>query len=150
MRKTLFLVVTALLATGCGAGLAAVTQPGTAKIELRLIAKNEADGFKVPTWDGKLFMFVEKQAPLTDRDVETVRLAKLPTGAPAINLQLDQTASLALEDITLKNVGRRLAILVDGKIVIAPTIKERITGGSMTVAGFDATQTANIFARIKK
>ena len=150
MRTTLSLLALALAAAGCGAVIVSVTQPGTAKLELRLIAANEANGFKVTTWDGKTTMFVEKRAPLTDKDVETVKLSKMPDGSPAINLVFDQTASLALEDITSKNIGRRLAILVAGKIVIAPTIKERIEGGHMTLAGFNAADTATIFNRIKK
>jgi preprotein translocase subunit SecD len=144
------LVVPAVLAAGCGGALGSVTQPGTAKLELRLIATNEADGFKVPTWDGKASLVVEKRAPLCDRDVEMVKLSKLPDGAPAIDLQFDQTASLTLEDFTSKNIGRRVAILVSGKVVIAPAIKERITGGHMTLAGFNATETADIYAKIKK
>ena len=150
MRKTLPLIALALAAAGCGAVIVNVTQPGTAKLELRLIAANEADGFKVTTWDGKTAMFVEKRAPLTDRDVDKVKLSKLPDGSPSIDLVFDQTASLALEDITSKNIGRRLAILVAGKVVIAPTIKERIEGGHMTLAGFNAADTADIYGRIKK
>ena len=150
MRTTLSLLALALAAAGCGAVIISVTQPGTAKLELRLIAANEADGFKVTTWDGKATMFVEKRAPLTDRDVDKVRRSKLADGKPAIDLMLDQTAALALEDITSKNIGRRMAVLVGGKIVLAPTIKERIEGGHMTLAGLPAADTAAIFSRIKK
>lgn len=150
MRTTLPLLALALAAAGCGAALGGVTQPGTTKLELRLIAKSEAEGFKVMTWDGKVSMFVEKSAPLCDRDVEKVTPSKLPDGKPAIDLMFDQTASLTLEDITSKNIGRRMAILVDGKVVIAPTIKERISGGHMTLAGFNVADTATIYGRIKK
>lgn len=150
MRTATLALALAIVAAGCGAGLGSVTQPGTSKLELRLITANEAEGFKVPTWDGKLTMVVEKRVPLNDRDVETVKLSKLPDGAPAIDLQFDQTAALTLEDVTGKNVGRRMALLVDGKIVIAPTIKERITGGHMTLMGPDAAATKTIYDRIKK
>jgi len=140
-----------LLATaGCGASLHQVTQPGTSRLELRLVATNEAEGFKVPTWDGKASFVVEKTAALTDRDIERVRLSKLPDGSPAIEIQFDQTASLALEDLTLKNIGRRLCILVGGKAVIAPAIKERVNGGSVTIAGFSEAETTSIYNVIKK
>jgi len=135
---------------GCGAAFTNVSKPGTAKLEFRLLAQSDAAGIKVPTWDGKTSMVVERECPLTDRDVETVRLAKLPDGTPVINLQLDQTASITLESVTSKNRGRRLAVLVDGRIVIAPTIKETIAGGHMTIGGFDAAQTTAIFEKIKK
>jgi preprotein translocase subunit SecD len=150
MRATVLATVLAIFAAGCGGALSAVTQPGTSKLELRLIAVNEADGFKVPTWDGKVTMVVEKRTYLNEKDVEKVKRSKLPDGSPSIDLVFDQTASLTLEDITAKNQGRSLAILVDGKIVIAPKIKERISEGHMTLAGFDAAQADAIYARIKK
>jgi preprotein translocase subunit SecD len=154
MRTTIpalaLLLAAALLGAGCGAALGGVTAPGTAKLEFRLIAKTDADGLKVPTWDGKVTMFVEKSAALTDRDVEQVKLSKAPDGKPAVALILDQTAKLTLEDITSKNIGRRIAVLVDGKIVMAPTIKEKIEGGHMTIAGFGEAETKAIYDRIKK
>jgi preprotein translocase subunit SecD len=150
MRTTIALLALVLFCAGCGAALGSVTQPGTAKLELRLIAKNEADGIKVTTWDGKVTMSVEKSAPLTDRDVDKVKLSKMPDGKPAIDLMLDQTAALTLEDITSKNIGRRMAVLVSGKIVLAPTIKEKIEGGHMTIAGFSEADTNAIYERIKK
>ena len=150
MRAPALAITLTVLAAGCGAALGAVTQPGSSKLELRFIAANEADGFKVPTWDGKVTMVVDKRVYLTDKDVDKVKRSKLPDGSPSIDLMFDQTASLTLEDITSKNIGRTVAILVDGKIVIAPKIKERIEGGHMTLAGFDAAQADAIYARIKK
>jgi preprotein translocase subunit SecD len=135
---------------GCGAAFTNVSKPGTAKLEFRLVAKSDAGGYKVPTWDGKSSMVVEQECPLTDRDVESVKLARLPNGTPAINLQLDQTASITLESVTSKNRGRRLAVIVDGKIVIAPTIKETITGGHMTIGGFNDAATTTIYNKLKK
>jgi preprotein translocase subunit SecD len=150
MRTATLLIALTVFAAGCGAGLGAITQPGTAKLELRLVATNEADGFKVQTWDGKVTMTVEKRVSLTDRDVEQVKLSKMPDGTPAIDLMFDQTAALTLEDITTKNLNRRMAILVGGKIVTAPTIKEKIEGGHMTLTGPDAAATQSIYERIKK
>ena len=150
MRATVLAFTLSIVAAGCGAAFSSVTQPGTSRLELRFIAAKEADGFKVQTWDGKLTMFVDKRVYLTEKDVDKVKRSKLPDGSPSIDLMFDQTASLTLEDITSKNVGRTVAILVDGKVVIAPKIKEGISGGHMTLAGFDAAQADTIFARIKK
>jgi preprotein translocase subunit SecD len=150
MRATVLATALVVVAAGCGGALSSVSQPGTAKLELRLIAANEADGFKVKTWDGKETMTVEKRAYLNEKDLDSVKLAKMPDGSPSINLVFDQTAALTLEDITAKNKGRRMAILVEGKIVIAPSIKERISGGHVTLAGLDAAQTQSIYDKLKK
>jgi preprotein translocase subunit SecD len=138
---------------GCGAaaagGGAAASQPvGKDKLELRLISQNEAQGTKVPTWDGKFQMSVDGRVWLTQADIKEIKLGKLPDGAPAIDIQLDQTATLVLEDLTLKNKGRKLAVLVDGKIVIAPVIKDIIEGGKMSITGPSPADTAAIYKRI--
>ncbi len=148
--RTATLIALAIFAAACGAGLASVTQPGASKLELRLIAPNEAEGFKVPTWDGKTTLLVEKRAPLTERDVSTVKLSKLPDGSPVVDVMFDQTAALTLEDITTKNVGKRMALLVNGKVVTAAIIKEKITGGVVALQGPDANATKAIYDLIKK
>ncbi|HEY3352503.1 MAG TPA: hypothetical protein VGQ83_04590 [Polyangia bacterium] len=152
LRPTTLFTLLALGLCACGAATqagAGASQPiGSSKVELRLIEPNEAAGLKVPTWDGKLFMFVGRLVYLTNADFKEVRLGRLPDGAPAINVQLDQTAALTLEDLTLKNRGRRLAVLVDGKIVTAPTIKEPIEGGKMSIVAASPADTQNIYTRI--
>jgi preprotein translocase subunit SecD len=153
-RRSLLLSLLALTLAACGGaaaqGGAAASQPvGKNRLEMRLVSATEGSGIKVPTWDGKLFMFVEPRVWLTDADVSQVTLGKMPDGAPAIAIQLDQTAMLTLEDLTLKNQGRRIAVLVDGRIVIAPTIKDKIDTGKMSIVGPSPADTQKIYERIK-
>src|SRR3990170_210330 len=51
------------------------------------------------------------------------------TGAPIVNFSLKRTGSKTFADITRKNVQKRLAIILDGSIISAPTIQSAITGG---------------------
>ncbi|WP_457563014.1 protein translocase subunit SecD [Caminibacter pacificus] len=52
------------------------------------------------------------------------------TNQPAIFFTLNSQGAQIFGDITGKNVGKRLAIVVDNKVYSAPTIQERIGGGS--------------------
>jgi preprotein translocase subunit SecD len=154
LRSTCIIATLSLILGGlCACGAAQSAGPnrpvGSSKVELRLIAANEAEGEKVPTWDGKVTMVVDRKVHLTDADFSEVSLGKMPDGAPAISIQLDQTASLTLEDLTAKHRGRRMAVLVGGKIVIAPTIKERIEGGKMSIVGQSPAETEAIYKHIK-
>ncbi|QCI27595.1 protein translocase subunit SecD [Caminibacter pacificus] len=52
------------------------------------------------------------------------------TNQPAIFFTLNSQGAQIFGDVTGKNVGKRLAIVVDNKVYSAPTIQERIGGGS--------------------
>lgn len=53
--------------------------------------------------------------------------------APRVNLQLTPEGARRFEDFTAANVKRRLAILVDGRVVSAPVIFTRIPGGNVSI-----------------
>ena len=52
------------------------------------------------------------------------------TNQPAIFFTLNSQGAAIFADVTGKNVGKRLAIVVDNKVYSAPVIQERIGGGS--------------------
>jgi preprotein translocase subunit SecD len=52
------------------------------------------------------------------------------TNQPAIFFTLNSEGARIFGDVTGKNVGKRLAIVVDNKVYSAPVIQERIGGGS--------------------
>ncbi len=61
------------------------------------------------------------------------------TNQPAIFFTLNSQGAQIFGDVTGKNVGKQLAIVVDNKVYSAPTIQERIGGGSgqITVGNVD-------------
>lgn len=54
---------------------------------------------------------------------------------PIINFTLNSEGSKIFGDYTGENVGKRLAIVLDGKVYSAPRINERIGGGSGQISG---------------
>jgi len=54
---------------------------------------------------------------------------------PVINFSLNAEGAEIFGDFTGKNVGKRLAIVLDGKVYSAPNINERIGGGSGQISG---------------
>jgi SecD/SecF fusion protein len=70
------------------------------------------------------------------------------TGRPSINFRLDTVGARQFGDITRNNVGRPFAIVLDGKVLSAPTINEPIPGGSGVITGSFTTQEANDLAAL--
>ncbi len=56
-------------------------------------------------------------------------------GAPMIVVNFNDQGSKLFEKITAENVGKQLAIVLDGKVISAPVIQEAIPGGTAQITG---------------
>ncbi|ADR33183.1 protein-export membrane protein SecD [Sulfuricurvum kujiense DSM 16994] len=65
---------------------------------------------------------------------------------PVINFSLNSAGAQVFGDFTGKSVGKRLAIVLDGKVYSAPVINERIGGGSGQISGNYTVAEANDLA----
>ncbi len=57
------------------------------------------------------------------------------TGEPIVSFRFNSRAGKAFGNWTLNNVGELFAIVVDGKVISAPSIREPILGGSGQISG---------------
>jgi protein-export membrane protein SecD len=57
------------------------------------------------------------------------------SGEAMVSLQFNSEGSDLFAKITRENVGRKLAIFLDGNVVSMPNIKEEITGGNAVISG---------------
>jgi preprotein translocase subunit SecD len=73
------------------------------------------------------------------------------TGVPLITFKMTEASQKLFAAITTKNVGRPMAFIVDGKVLMKPVIREPILGGSGQIAGgFTATEAKIMAERIAK
>lgn len=77
---------------------------------------------------------------LTNRDLDRVLAGQGQSGRPALTLHLSREGAAKFARLTAANVGRRVAIVVDGRVLIAPTIRGPITGGTVSIQGFSSQQ----------
>ncbi len=57
------------------------------------------------------------------------------TGEPIVNFRFDTLGGKKFGDVTKRNVNRPFAIVLDGKVISAPVIREPILGGSGQISG---------------
>ncbi len=57
------------------------------------------------------------------------------TGMPHVSLKFNDEGAKLFAQITKNNVGKQLAIFLDGKVISAPVIREEISGGQATING---------------
>lgn len=69
-------------------------------------------------------------------------------GGAAVDIAFDARGTRIFSDISTKNVGKRFAIVLDGKVYSAPVFREPILGGRAQVSGHFTTQEAQDLAAI--
>ena len=91
---------------------------------------------------------VEKDALLTGEDVVDARPAFDQSGQSYVMLNFNSRGATVFERITSENVGKRMAIVLDGKVYSAPNIRERIGGGRASISGSFTTAEAQDLALV--
>jgi preprotein translocase subunit SecD len=84
----------------------------------------------------KIPFVVQRKAYVTGRDVATARVSiDQNTSEPYVSVDFNAAGGRAFADLTDANVGRRLAIVLDGNVHSAPQIRERIPSGRAQITG---------------
>lgn len=77
---------------------------------------------------------VKSRADLEGEHVVQAWPALNPEGW-VIHLKLDSAGSKTFADLTSAHIGENLAIIVDGEVLSAPTLRSAITGGNAEISG---------------
>ncbi|HSL49126.1 MAG TPA: protein translocase subunit SecD [Candidatus Deferrimicrobiaceae bacterium] len=114
--------------------------PGTEILYQRRVDKQTREERKVP-------FLVQKKAPITGRDVATARVSiDQNTSEPYVSVDFNAAGARAFSELTDANVGKRLAIVLDGNVHSAPQIRERIPSGRAQITGGFSTDEATDLA----
>lgn len=68
------------------------------------------------------------------------------SGQPVVSIRFDSGGSATFARVTAQNVNKRFAMVLDGKVLSAPSINEPILGGSAQISGSFTVATANNLA----
>jgi protein-export membrane protein SecD len=89
-----------------------------------------------------------KPTPLTGRYFKRAEAVLDPmTSEPTVSLEFNEEGAKIFEDLTQKNVGKRLAIFIDQKMISAPVVREKISGGKAQITGRFTIEEARELAR---
>tara|TARA_B110000196_G_scaffold235097_1_gene203570 strand:- start:1476 stop:2474 length:999 start_codon:yes stop_codon:yes gene_type:complete len=85
--------------------------------------------------------YIEKNPELTGGVVEKAKaspgsLGSGNAGLPVVSLDMNSEGAKTWSRVTGANVGERIAIVLDGKVHMAPNIREKIPGGRTQIEGF--------------
>lgn len=80
---------------------------------------------------------------LTGSDLRSARVAyDTVSGAPVISIEFTDEGSRKFEELTGRNVGKPIPIVLDDQIISAPVVNEKIIGGKAQISGDFDVETA--------
>lgn len=88
-------------------------------------------------------ILVDKEAALTGEYIDNAApMTDQRTNEWSVSMKFNNRGAALFERITGENKGKRMAIVLDGKVRSAPVIQDRIAGGSASITGRFSVQEA--------
>jgi len=108
----------------------------TAQLNFRLVSDSDEFGVdKLFSENGEKLNISKRIIMSGDNLIDAQPNFNSQSNEPTVSFTLDRVGAQKFGRTTTDNVGKRLAIVLDGKIISAPSINEPITGGSGIISG---------------
>jgi SecD/SecF fusion protein len=127
----------------------------TAKLTFHRVGTVSGDGARIPEGymelsDARGTRYVVERQPLLQGDRLLSANASMDsrTHAPVVSFRFDDLGTKTFATITSENVGKQFAIVLDGKVLSAPVIREPIIGGAGQIEGGFTTAEASALAAL--
>jgi protein-export membrane protein SecD len=119
----------------------------TAKLNFRLVSDNSEFGVDSLISETGETLEISKRIVMSgDNLIDAQPSIQNQRNEPTVSFTLDRVGAQKFGRATTDNVGKRLAIVLDGKIISAPNINEPITSGSGMISGNFSFQEATDLA----
>jgi len=93
-------------------------------------------------------IYLHRAAILTNGDIATAEPAQDASGSFGVVVRLTAQGAAKMRQATTQNLGRRLAILLDGRVVVAPTVRSAIGTSAVISGGYSRVEAERIAAGI--
>jgi len=119
------------------------------RLEVRLAEQKAAPGLKQAKDPNGQTLYLHDEVLATNSDIAEAKVIPHRGGSDyAILITFKPAAARKLLTVTEKNIGKRMAILIDGQIGTAPVIMDA-TGESANITGYTKEQAEKIVAGMK-
>jgi len=130
-------------------GASAVWQRGSTahaavRFEVRLAEEQPAAGLRAVAASNRT-IYLHPEIVVTNGDIE--RSGIIPGDTPThfwIDVRLNAAGAAKMRQATMNHLGRPVAILIDGEVVLAPTVKSPIGGAAVISGDFTRTDAERI------
>ena len=93
---------------------------------------------------GVAYYLVRRVAAVTGRDLRNARPSLDEYNQPAVSFSFNREGARKFGDVTGQNIGRSLAVILDGRVETAPQIQGRITDEGRITGTFSQQEAADL------
>lgn len=122
------------------AGIAQSAMQGNLPIGYKMLPLEEKEGGR------NTLVVLESRALLSGEHLVDAQPGVDEYSRPIVNFKFNSIGAKIFGDVSSKNVGKQLAIVLDNKVISAPNITEPILGGAGRISGNFSIQSANELA----
>ena len=124
---------------------AAVEVAAAVRFEVRLAEQVPGPGLREVALPGNRRIYLHQEAIVGNGDIARAELAR-SAGVPGFNISVTFTAGGAakMSTATQGHLGRPMAILLDGDVVMAPVVKSPISGSAMITGNYTRAEAERI------
>ena len=95
--------------------------------------------------------YLDKEPGLTGGVITEARaniggLGSTAANQPVVNVEMNKEGARTWARLTGANIGRRVALVLDKKVHMAPEIRNKISGGNTVIEGLDSMDEAKVIA----
>jgi preprotein translocase subunit SecD len=101
-------------------------------------------GAGAPGEAGTVYYVVRKAAPVTGRDLRSARPSLDENSQPVVIFTLNKEGGRKFGKVTGDNIGRQLAIILDGRVRSAPRLETQIFSEGRILGGFSEEEVQNL------
>jgi len=98
-------------------------------LEFRLVESSSSEGLKKVTLEGTSEeLYLHKDVIISNKDVVAARpIPSLVPNSFDIEIEFSKEGSKKISIASTENIGKRIAILIDGKAIVAPVVRSTIS-----------------------
>ena len=93
---------------------------------------------------GAVYYLVRRVAAVTGRDLRNARPSLDEFNQPAVSFSFNRDGARKFGDVTGQNIGRNLAVILDGRVQTAPQIQSRISDEGRITGSFSQQEAADL------
>lgn len=98
----------------------------------------------------ELYYLVPDYTDLTGRDLKSASLGKGQHLESVVSFEFNAEGAHKFSELTRKQRGKQIAVIVDGKVISAPSVNEQIKGGAGNISGNFTEESAKNLATMLK
>lgn len=105
------------------------------ELEAKLREEASSDPSTLVTGDDSGRIYLLGSVYVTGKDLKDAKTTYDNLGRPVVSLEFDEQGSKLFDNATAENIKKQIAIVLDGSVVSAPVVQERISGGAAQISG---------------